>query len=184
MYAPNRRNSTWKCLQSIINEVPTHTSIYAHICTYVYTYLCAWRANINIQFKLLQNWLSQISIMHLFHFRWRQLKAPLRRQFSTLSSTNLPSYTHIHIHIHTCGYMLCECLSSISNLICQSSLSWHTINKIHQTSLNLSFNGRQLNGTRGIWTRTWLVIKVNMDANAHIHMYICSYTSTAGTALS
>lgn len=76
---------------------PSHTHTYTHKLWSEY--------NINIQFKLLPNWLSQISIMHLLYSLHSRLKAA--------DVANFHTYTHAYI-----VYMA----SSISNLICQSFL--------------------------------------------------------------
>lgn len=100
-----------QCLQLIVTEVSQ-----AHALTHAHTYTHTPRSeyNINIQFKLLPNWLSQISIMHLLHSLHSRLKVADVANFHT-----------IHTHTHTYIYSLHGAYvfrSSISNLICQSFL--------------------------------------------------------------
>jgi len=111
-------------------QPPTHT----HTHTHTHLYTNTGKHNINIQFKLLPNWLSQISIMHLFHFHrgWRRLKAA--------DVCNFHSTTHRESEREREWKRAREkekwdCFPLINKQFNLSIDSRSTINKIHQLAM-------------------------------------------------
>lgn len=146
---------------------------YIHI--YIYIIGLACRANINIQFKLLLNWLSQISIMHLFHFRWRRLRALVCLVCVGIFGCGIDPMqiqaAEIYIHAINKQFNL-SIVSLCSSLDTQSTKSISCYGQLLLASLlNLAFVGRAAikRHQRHSASRTGLVIKVNMVTLPHTH---------------